>query len=71
MSTYDVYIHLHARLEGEDRDEVFDEALDLIAARDGMDIMKHEIIEVEDPTPSEEGEPPIGAAERFEGMPPR
>ena len=45
---YDVYIHLQTRVYAEDPGEALDEALDLIAEGDGMEIIKHETIEVEE-----------------------
>jgi hypothetical protein len=47
MKTYDVYITLHDRFLADDEDDAFDTALGLLEERQGMEIMKHEIIEVE------------------------
>ena len=45
MKKYWVYITLCEEYEAEDEDDAFDQAMEDIQNRDGMEIMKHEVIE--------------------------
>lgn len=45
---YNVWITLVGAYEAESEDDAFDMALEDIAERDGMDIVKHEILQEED-----------------------
>ena len=48
MSKYTIRVVLFEQVEAEDENEAYDEMMDLIADRGGMEISSHEIIKDED-----------------------